>query len=236
MSNYHLLLADDDIELCELLARYLSNEGFKVSMVHDGEAAVSAISVGGYDVLVLDIMMPKKDGFEALRELRKSSAIPVLMLTARGDDVDRIVGLEMGADDYLAKPCNPRELLARIRAILRRVNDVQAPLGSEQITVDDISLSPSTRQVSRGQEVLDLTSTEFNVLLVLLRNAGEVIAKSDLTQQALDRKLTEYDRSIDVHVSNIRRKLGKGSTGEARIKTIRGVGFIYVNAVVAESR
>jgi len=231
----HILLADDDTELCELLTEYLRSEGFEVSAVHNGEAAVSAIAKGNYDMMVLDVMMPKMSGFDALRELRKTSQIPVLMLTARGQDIDRIVGLEMGADDYLPKPCNPRELVARIRAILRRLHspdpaEASASGGLERLVIEDVEIQPATRRViCQGQQV-DLTGTEFNVLAMLMKFAGRVVSKKQLTEEVLDRKLTQYDRSMDVHVSNIRKKLGLRTDGDDRIKTVRGLGYIYISS------
>jgi len=230
-----LLLADDDQELCELLTEYLSSEGFEVSSVHDGEKAVSEVLTGNYDLLVLDIMMPIMNGIDALREVRLKNATPVLMLTARGDDVDRIVGLEMGADDYLPKPCNPRELVARIRAILRRVKASEADVTPSPgvLAIDDVELRPSSRQVVCNGNDVELTSTEFGVLMLLMQHAGEVVSKKQLTEAVLERKLTAYDRSMDMHVSHVRRKLGKTAAGEERIKTIRNAGYLYVVATAS---
>lgn len=227
-----LLIADDDQELCALLTEYLVSEGFDVECVHDGERAVEQVLAESYDLMVLDIMMPKMNGFDALREVRKTRSVPVLMLTARGDDVDRIVGLEMGADDYLPKPCNPRELVARIRAILRRVQSVETDAATQTLTliIDDVEIRPSSRQVLVTNDPVELTSTEFSALVVLMRQAGEVVTKKQLTEEVLERKLSQYDRSMDMHVSNIRRKLGKTPAGDERIKTIRGVGYLYVKA------
>ncbi len=224
-----LLLADDDMELCDLLTEYLTSEGFTVDAVHDGEAAVQGILTGDYELAIFDVMMPKMTGFDALREVRKGRQTPVLMLTARGDDIDRIVGLEMGADDYLAKPCNPRELVARIRAVLRRSKAQNMDAGTEApIKVADVELQPASRNVICSGKKINLTGTEFNVLRELLLRAGEVVSKKELTEITLERKLTQYDRSMDMHVSNIRKKLGPNSEGEPRIRAIRGVGFIYV--------
>lgn len=223
-----VLLADDDVELCELLCEYLEQEGFDVDAVHDGRAAVEQCQAG-YEIIVLDVMMPKLNGFDALRELRTRSQTPVLMLTARGDDIDRIVGLEMGADDYLPKPCNPRELAARLRAILRRSQAPgTGPTGDDVLAVDDLVLRAGSREVVKSGVVLELTGAEFNVLDALLRDAGRVVSKEVLTERGLSRKLSRFDRSIDVHVSNLRKKLGPGPNGEARIKTVRGVGYLYV--------
>lgn len=226
-----ILLADDDVELCRLLSEYLAQEGLEVDAVHDGAEAVERGRSGSYDIVVLDVMMPKVNGFDALRSLREHTRTPVLMLTARGDDVDRIVGLEMGADDYLPKPCNPRELVARLRAILRRSqswSSGEEPV--EPVVAGDLELRPGVREALLSGAPLNLTSAEFNVLETLVRRVGRVVSKSDLCEQALGRKLERYDRSIDVHVSNLRKKLGPLSEGVPRIKTVRGAGYIYVQA------
>jgi DNA-binding response OmpR family regulator len=217
-----VLLADDDVELSGMLTEYLEREGFGVTAVHDGEAAARLALSGGYQIVVLDVMMPKVDGIEALRQIRQSSRVPVIMLTARGDDVDRIVGLELGADDYVPKPCTPRELVARLRAILRRAQPV-ADGGS--IEVGAMTLWPEKRKVQwRGRDV-QLTSIEFNVLEVLMRNAGRVVGKHEISEQALGRPLARFDRSIDVHLSSIRQKLGEGAR---LIRTVRGLGYHLV--------
>jgi DNA-binding response OmpR family regulator len=215
-----VLLADDDVELSGMLTEYLEREGFSVAAVHDGESAARLAAGGDFQIVVLDVMMPGIDGVEALRRIRHSSRIPVIMLTARGDDVDRIVGLELGADDYVTKPCTPRELAARLRAILRRVQpqaDSAAPL-----TAGALTLWPQKRQVEWHGKAVELTSTEFNVLEVLMRNAGRVVSKREISEQALGRPLARFDRSIDVHLSSIRQKLGAAA---ALIHTVRGVGY-----------
>jgi DNA-binding response OmpR family regulator len=215
-----VLLADDDVELSGMLTEYLEREGFSVTAVHDGESAARLAAGGEFEIAVLDVMMPGIDGVEALRRIRRASRVPVIMLTARGDDVDRIVGLELGADDYVTKPCTPRELAARLRAILRRVQP--QPDSSAALTAGGLTLWPQKRRVEwRGQPV-ELTSTEFNVLEVLMRNAGRVVGKRDISEQALGRPLARFDRSIDVHLSSIRQKLGEGA---ALIHTVRGVGY-----------
>ena len=217
-----VLLADDDVELSGMLREYLEREGFGVTAVHDGEAAARLALSGGYQIVVLDVMMPKVDGIEALRLIRQTSRVPVVMLTARGDDVDRIVGLELGADDYVPKPCTPRELVARLRAILRR-----AQPGSDggPLEVGAMALWPKKRKAQwRGRE-LALTSIEFNVLEVLMRNAGRVVSKNEISEQALGRPLARFDRSIDVHLSSIRQKLGEGAR---LIRTVRGLGYHLV--------
>lgn len=227
-----ILLADDDTELTDMLGQYLAGEGLSVEVAHDGEAALTMARAGRVDLMVLDVMMPKKNGFEVLRELRASSLLPVLMLTARDEDVDSIIGLELGADDYLPKPCNPRVLVARIRAILRRAVWEPAAAGEAAtvpvLSVGDIELHTGTRRVTRGGEPMVLTSTEYAVFEALLREAGHAVSKADLTERALGRKIMRYDRSLDMHVSALRRKLGPLPGGEERIKTVRGVGYQYV--------
>ena len=222
-----ILLADNDIELSDMLVDYLSEEGFEVDVAHDGDAALTKALANPYDLLILDVMMPNRNGFDVLRELRAQSLLPVLMLTARGDDVDSIVGLELGADDYLAKPSNPRVLVARIRAILRRAESHNTNERADQIALDDIVMHPRSRTVVCNNAPISMTSTEFSVLDVLLREAGNIVTKATLSERALGRKLSRYDRSLDMHVSNLRRKLGPQSNGQERIKTVRGVGYIY---------
>src|SRR5688572_14191269 len=203
-----------------MLAEYLAREGFAVTAVHDGEAAARLAVQAGFEIVVLDVMMPRVDGIEALRRIRQTSRVPVIMLTARGDDVDRIIGLELGADDYVAKPCTPRELTARLRAILRRVQP-QAQSGGP-LEVSGLVLWPEKRRVEWRRRPIELTSMEFNVLEVLMRNAGRVVTKKELSEQALGRPLARFERSIDVHLSSIRQKLGDGS---ALIHTVRGQGY-----------
>lgn len=223
-----LLLIDDDIELCELLSEYLQAEGFSVDVVNDGSEASEQAQKVPYELLILDVMLPGKSGFDVLRELRSASyRTPVIMLTAKGDDVDRIVGLEMGADDYLPKPCNPRELVARIRAILRR-SDNQAD-DDKLLSSNGIEIHPHSREVYLNGEQLELTSSEYNILLYLIQRQGKVVSKSELTEKALHRKLTAYDRSIDMHVSNLRNKLQQTDADTQRIKTIRGIGYMLID-------
>ena len=229
---FRILLIDDDEELCELVSEYLTVEGFTVEAVHDGESGLRKASAREQDLIILDVMLPKKNGFDVLRELRQEeNRIPVLMLTARGDDMERIVGLEIGADDYLAKPFNPRELVARLRAILRRTQNSPAAaedaLPAEKIQIDDVEVSLSARSARREGEDLNLTSVEFDLLAELLKNAGKVVKKEDLNQKVLGRRLSPFDRSLDMHISNLRKKLGARAGGEERIKTIRSVGYIY---------
>ena len=219
-----ILIADDDTELCELLREYLGQEGFEVRLAHDGEQALSESRRPGLDAMVLDIMMPRMNGIDVLRNLRKESDLPVIMLTARGDDLDRIIGLELGADDYLAKPANPRELLARIRAVLRR-SATHSTVAT--LEVGDLVLNQAGRELRRGGQLMELTSTEFSILQLLLQRNGEVVEKKDLYLAALGREPVAYDRSIDMHVSNLRRKLGPAGDGGDRIETIRGIGYQY---------
>ena len=220
-----VLIIDDDEELCELVSEYLSVEGFETSVVNDGLSGLNEARTGKYDLAILDVMMPKMNGFEVLKNLRTDSTLPVLMLTARGDDMERIVGLESGADDYLPKPFNPRELVARLRAILRRVQGDDPE--REKIVVDDIEISDTARTAKLDGEEIILTSVEFDLLKHLLIEAGKVIKKEDLSLRVLDRELSPYDRSLDMHISNLRKKLGNRPDGSERIKTVRSVGYIY---------
>jgi two-component system, OmpR family, response regulator CpxR len=224
-----ILIIDDDVELCALVTEYLGSEGFKVEAVYDGERGLERALQDDYTLVVLDVMLPGMNGFDVLRRIRSSSSLPVLLLTARGEDVDRIVGLEIGADDYLPKPFNPRELVARIRAILRRTQEGAAS-GSqvpEILRVGDVELDPATRVVRHGGKPVDLTSVEFNLLEVLLREAGRVVTRERLANAVLSRKFSPFDRSIDMHVSKLRRKLGDTDGGTEYIKTVRGVGYIF---------
>ncbi|MEO8991942.1 MAG: response regulator transcription factor [Nitrosospira sp.] len=225
-----ILLADDDHELGDMLAEYLGKEGFEVDVAHDGDAALSKALTNPYDLLILDVMMPGRNGFDVLREVRARSFLPVLMLTARGDDIDSIVGLELGADDYLTKPSSPRVLVARIRAILRRAEAQSTSDGFDQIALNDIVMNAGARTVTCDDVPVSMTSTEFSVLAVLLREAGNIVTKAILSERALGRKLSRYDRSLDMHVSNLRKKLGPLPDGQERIKTVRGVGYIYSRA------
>ncbi len=226
-----LLLADDDVELTAMLKEYLEREGFSVDLARDGESAIAKVRRTAYDLLVLDVMMPGPNGFDVLREIRSDSLLPVLMLTARGDDVDSIVGLELGADDYLPKPCNPRVLVARIRAVLRRTEPHPEPDGGipqpQILQVGDLELHPGARRILCRSVPVPLTSTEYSVLEVLVREAGHVVPKAVLCERALGRKLARYDRSLDMHISSLRRKLGPMDGGDERIKTVRGVGYQY---------
>lgn len=222
-----VLIIDDDRELCALLADFLKLEGFQTRAQHDGALAVQHCRDNTYDVIILDIMLPGLQGLDVLRKLREFSRTPVLMLTARGEDTDRIVGLEMGADDYLPKPCNPRELAARLRAILRRTDGAGENPGGGQIDIGLTRLNSTNRSASYQGTNLNLTSAEFNVLHTLLSRAGQVVDKEVISKQALGRSLSAYDRSIDVHVSKIRKKLA-ALGGENLIVSVRGVGYQFV--------
>jgi len=226
----HLLVVDDDTELCQLLSEYLVPEGYDVEAVHSGEEGVERALSGDHALVVLDVMLPDVRGFEVLRQLRAQSRMPVLMLTARGNEQDRILGLEMGADDYLPKPFNPRELCARIEAILRRSGaDRPATDGraSAELAVDDVSMNKGSRIVRRGRDTIELTTVEFDLLEALLRAAGRVIPRDELVRSVLNRAFSPFDRSIDTHVSNLRRKLGPTPEGRERIKSVRGIGYQY---------
>ncbi len=218
-----VLLIDDDIELCALLTDYLRAEGFEVEAAYNGESGLQRALSGAYNIVVLDVMLPGMSGFDVLRRLRPQSRIPVLLLTARGEDVDRIVGLELGADDYVPKPFNTRELLARINAILRRVQNPQGPGSS--IQVGEVKLDPGARTVLRAGQRIEFTSVEFDLLRYLLENAGSVVPREELAERVLGRRFSPFDRSIDMHISKIRRKLFDDS--DELIKTVRGTGYIY---------
>lgn len=221
-----LLLIDDDKELNQLLSEYLTTEGFEVTPAYDGEVGLQLATQENFSAIVLDVMLPVYNGFEVLKSLRKTHQTPVLMLTAKGDTVDRVIGLEIGADDYLPKPCDPRELVARIRAILRRASTEQAPAKLEKIASGSLVLHLGSRNVTWDGSEIVLTGTEFSVLEILVRQAGQVISKDDMTEQALNRKLTPYDRSIDVHVSNIRKKLTAAGANKELIINVRGAGYM----------
>ncbi|MCL4799593.1 MAG: response regulator transcription factor [Burkholderiales bacterium] len=223
-----ILLVDDDAELLAMLGEYLAPEGFAVETAADGEAGVERALRGDVDLVVLDVMLPRLSGLEALARLRRASAVPVLMLTAKGDDVDRIVGLELGADDYLPKPFNPRELVARLRALLRRSRAPAA--GAAELRAGDATVRPAERTATWRGAPLELTSTEYNLLEALVRNAGRVLSKAELSEQVLGRAMTRYDRGIDMHVSNLRRKLGTLADGRSPIQTVRGTGYQFVSA------
>jgi two-component system response regulator CpxR len=221
-----ILIVDDDRALCALLADYLQREGFVVDVAHDGESALAQLRQPALrpDLLILDVMMPGRDGLETLRELRMQHRLPVIMLSAKGEPVDRVIGLELGADDYLAKPCLPRELLARVRAQLRR----NAPATAANLQVGTLRLQPGDRQAFIGEQELVLTGAEFMLLLALAQRAGELVDKASLTRAALGRELERFDRSIDVHVSRLRHKLADASAQAPRIESVRGAGYLLI--------
>lgn len=223
-----VLLVDDDVELTAMLSQYLQREGFAVRTVDNGLAGVDEAIRGGYALVVLDVMMPGLSGMEALRRLRSRSAVPVLMLTARGDNVDRIVGLDMGADDYVPKPCTPGELVARIRAILRRTLQPAGPDAlrpPEAVQAGPLNLVSTTRTATWQGAPLPLTGTEFNLLEVLARRAGQLVSKEEISLQVFGKPLARFDRRIDVHISSIRQKLGARPDGRAWIQSVRGQGY-----------
>lgn len=223
-----MLVIDDDVELFQLVTRFLAREGFAISLAPNGRVGIAQALAEQYSLIMLDVMMPDTDGFEVLRRIRQHSRTPVLMLTARGDTQDRIRGLEMGADDYLPKPFDPAELLARIRAILRRsAPRIHAPAA---IAVGDIEMDSGTRTVLRGGAPVDLTAVEFDLLASLMRATGTILSREDLVRNVLGREFSPFDRSIDTHVCNLRRKLGPFAYGGERIKGVRGAGYLYVSS------
>jgi two-component system response regulator CpxR len=234
-----ILVVDDDLELCELLTEYLQPEGFEVDAVFDGLQGVDRALSGEYSLLILDVMLPGIRGFEALRQIRAKSAMPIIMLTARDEDIDRILGLEIGADDYLAKPFNPRELAARIQAVLRRSTAATreaAHPGPRQINLGDVELDEGARTVRRQNQEVDLTSVEFDLLAFFMKNPVKVLERDEIVKQILGRESAPDDRSIDVHISNLRKKLGRAADGSDRIRAIRGIGYIFVIPVKSKSR
>lgn len=220
-----VLIVDDDVALCELLAESLNTEGFAIEAIHNGPGGLERALSQDHALVILDLMLPGMGGLDVLRRIRARSQVPVLILTARGEDVERIFGLEIGADDYLPKPFNPRELVARMRAILRRT--VRASAAIEPLIVGDIRLDPASREVRLRDALLALTSVEFTLLETLLQHAGRVVTREQLTETVLGHKLGPFDRVIDVHVSNVRKKLGSSHGGE-RIKAVRGSGYLFV--------
>lgn len=225
-SMKRILLIDDDRPLCELLEEYLGAEGFVVRSGHDGVEGLKLALAEPWDAIILDVMMPGMNGFDVLRELRQHPAPPpVLMLTARGEDTDTVVGLELGADDYVAKPCSPRVLVARLRALIRRHAGQHADTDSLQ--VGDLTLEPGSRSICLGAQPVGLTGAEFNLLALLLQNAGVVVSRERLASEGLGTPLGAYDRRIETHMAQIRRKLGPLPNGDNRIETVRGIGYQY---------
>jgi two-component system response regulator CpxR len=228
-----VLLTDDDQEFCLMVSDFLKAEGdFDIDMRHDGESGAVAAIGSDYDAIVLDVGLPKLNGFEVLKKIRQTHSTPVLMLTARGDDIDRILGLEMGADDYVPKPCNLRELLARIRAVLRRTQDSQsaADTPANSRILGDLRIESGSQSVYRNNSIVPLTGAEYLVLESLTQGAGKVVDKDQIARHALGREVMPYDRSVDAHIANLRKKLGLLDNGRQRIKTVRGKGYLYVTA------
>lgn len=226
----HVLVIDDDVELCNLVSRFLVREGFQIDAVNGGAQGIEKALSGDYALVVLDVMMPEMSGFDVLRRIRAESPMPVLMLTARGDALDRVLGLEMGADDYLPKPFSPPELAARIRAILRRAKPAPATAqngAAATIAIGDIELDSGARVVRNGHQLINLTSVEFDLLEALMRAAGQVVNREKLTRDILGREFSPFDRSIDTHVCNLRKKIGPLEDGTDRIKGVRGIGYLY---------
>jgi DNA-binding response OmpR family regulator len=231
-----VLIIDDDPELCALVRECLGEEGLFVESVHDGKHGLERSLSGRYDIVVLDVVLPGMGGMHVLQKLRATSRVGVLMLSARCDELDRILGLEYGADDYLPKPFNPRELVARIRAVLRRLKpgaQDHGPWTREHLQVGDIELDRGTRTCRRGGEVIELTTIEFDLLEVLMKASGRVLARKDLFRTGLDREFSPFDRSVDVHIGHLRRKLGQLPDGTPRIRTVRNVGYLYAQPTIA---
>ncbi|CAI1538058.1 Transcriptional regulatory protein OmpR [Serratia fonticola] len=221
-----ILLVDDDLELGTMLSEYLTAEGFNASLVLTGKAGVDGALSGEYVAMILDIMLPDMSGIDVLREVRKKSRLPIIMLTAKGDNIDRVIGLEMGADDYVPKPCYPRELVARLRAVLRRFEE--QPEAVDKVSVlsfNELTLNPSTRSSAWQGKAFDLTASEFNLLELLLRSSERVVSKDELSEKGLGRPREAYDRSVDVHISNIRQKLGALTDNRLSIETVRSIGY-----------
>jgi two-component system response regulator CpxR len=231
-----ILIIDDDLELCNLVREYLEQEGFEAEAVQDPVTGVDLALSGRFSLVVLDVMMPRLNGFEALKRIRARSPLPVIMLTARGEEVDRIVGLEIGADDYMAKPFNPRELVARLRAVLRRAGEgaEQAGGAGQVLATGDLELDTGARAVRCAGREVKLTGVEFSLLELLVRAIGQVAPRETLSREALGKRISPFDRSLDVHLSNLRKKLGPLPGGGERIKTIRGQGYLYVNPTAAD--
>jgi two-component system response regulator CpxR len=227
--NQRLLLIDDDAELCGLITRFMAGEGFEIDAATEGARGLQRALSGEYRLVLLDVMMPDMNGFDVLRRVRAESSIPVLMLTAKGDTLDRVLGLEIGADDYLPKPFDPPELAARVRAILRRASLRPEPSSAvpAPMVVADLELDAGTRSVRKNGRPIDLTTVEFDLLAALVRTAGSTVSREDLARDVLGREFSPFDRSIDTHVCNLRKKIGLLTDGTERIKGVRGAGYLY---------
>ncbi|SET86003.1 response regulator transcription factor [Thalassotalea agarivorans] len=227
--SQHILIIDDDIEITELLSTFLSSEGYTISVCNDGVRGLAAAKEGNADLILLDVMMPGLNGFEVLQALGGSYSIPILMLTAKGDAADKVLGLELGADDYLAKPFQSSELLARIKAILRRIDITKnSQTNLNETSINQVVMKPATREVFCNEKPVELTGTEYEILAYFLERTGTIVSKDEISQQVLGRKITPFDRSIDMHVSNIRRKLHETSDSD-KFKTVRGAGYIFLS-------
>ena len=228
-TNLQILIIDDDVKLCRLIGEYLAPFGFEVNAVHTGPEGVTAVNGKNFDTVILDVMLPGMDGFDVLRQIRSVSEVPVLMLTALGDEADRIVGLEIGADDYLPKTFSTRELLARLRAVTRRAKiSVRKSDNGDEISVGDISLNTATRTAYCGGKSLDLTALEFDLLHCLVRSAGRVLNRDQILDETAGREYDVFDRSIDVHISSLRRKLGDDVKSPRYIRTLRSFGYMFL--------
>lgn len=228
-----ILMIDDDQALCQLVAEYLQPEGYQFTAEHDGVHGLELAKSNQFQLILLDVMLPRLDGLSVLRQLRQHSYCPVLMLTARGDEIDRVLGLELGADDYLAKPFSPRELVARIKAILRRLELMQQQQNQPTtLHINNLQLDTARRQISVQQQILQLTATEYQILEILMRHAGEVVSKEELSQLALGKRLQLYDRSLDMHISNVRKKIAVYDS-EEKIQTLRGLGYLLLEGTPA---
>ena len=228
-----ILLVDDDVELCSSLKRLLGMDGFHVTAVYEGDSGIQHALKEKYDLVILDVMLPGSDGRKVLRRIRLSSEVPVIMLTARGDEADRIAGLERGADDYLPKPFNPRELVARMRAVLRRKSGSALP---ETLRIGDLQIECANRRVLRNGTGVALTGAEFDILHLLVRSAGKVLSREEIAEAALGRAIGFFDRSIDNHISNLRKKLGSHVGEVERIRNVRGAGYVYSGEIIEERR
>jgi len=224
-----LLMIDDDTGLCELLSEYLSSQGFEIQSVHDGEQGLKLAQANDYALILLDVMLPTLDGFEVLKQLRQTKLTPVIMLTAKGEDFDRIFGLELGADDYIPKPFNHRELLARVKAITRRIEHINSLNinTTNKLLVNGVTINLASREASIDENTLTLTGTEYEILALLCKHASQVVSKEQISEEVLGRRLASFDRSIDMHVSNIRKKIAEHIKTE-RIKTMRGSGYVFI--------
>lgn len=223
---YSILLIDDDMDFCDLLTEYLSGAGFHVYAVHDGLSGCEAAVAKSFDIIILDVMLPKMNGFDVLKRIKSTIETPVLMLTAKGEEVDQVIGLEIGADDYLPKPCSPRLLVARLKAILRRTSEHEEPKESGTYIADDITINHEKHEAMLSSSVLELTNSEYKILLCLVKSVGKVVTKEELSEKGLNKKIEAYDRSVDMHISHLRNKLGTLTNGAPRIKTIRGIGYL----------